>query len=330
MNILCQGGWFVGQSALLDWLDGFEEVHLVPGEHELFRRENGIFDLLAENDTVKKVEFIDVMKNNAVKDIYRVIKSFIAFKSGYAKRRLYATEIITRWENKKTAYHYTTTHALIWRYLSIERRKLLGNQSFNEIEHWKSWLSRFNHIGLKKKSPGLYVHHNPFFYKETFSSHENVWPNFFDPFKLIFIYRDPIDQFADIIRYKAYIPMEHRFYYGKEHLHAADRFFELSKEIYMARLRMAKEYSPNQLIIFSFEDFLQKHQSISEQIKSFLGIHSKWDLNNKRFILEQSLQNIGKGKDNDVALSWLEERPYIMDELYKLHDQLSRLPHTLH
>jgi hypothetical protein len=332
INILCQGGWHVGQSALLDWLDGFEEISLVSGENEYLRKENGVFDLLAENNISEKLKILNSLKLDAFSGIYHSLVSYSSFlfKKKFAKSQ-FTDEIVSRWERQKKVFRYISFNTSLCHYVSVEQRKLLYNKPFDEMAHWGKWLSYINHIGSKKKKANLYVQHNPFFYKEIIPNHEGIWQKFFEPFKIIFVYRDFLmDQFSDFVTYKSYIPFAHRSYYGTEHLHAADRYFELIKRIYLARLRMAKEYSPDQLIVLSFEDFLQNHQAVTAKLKSFLSIKSERDPYNKRFILEQSMKNIGNGKNNTEALSWLEGRPHIMKELYELKEQLANLPHAIH
>jgi hypothetical protein len=216
-------------------------------------------------------------------------------------------------------------------YLSAELKILSHNQSFDEIKHWKRFLYHFNIISSRKKSASIYIHQNPFFYAEIFPNHEQIWPHYFEPYKLIFVYRDPIDQFADIVAHGAHIhTKDTRMRKGTENLHPAERFYEINKKFYLARLRMAKEYSPDQLLICSFEQFLKNHQQTAEKLVSFLGIKSKRDIHNKQFILEKSIKNIGKGKNNTEAMCYLTDKPYIMEELYDLHEKLNALPHTIY
>jgi hypothetical protein len=320
VNILLQGGWLVGQGAIIAWLRGFEEVKYVTGgfpdgEHEMFRKEDGILDLLSLEDNNKKLELLKRMQKRALAGIIKIIGSNILY---------HPIQKIN-----------TSTYFLLYHYLRNEKRKLKRGKIFNEIEYWKEWLVKFNNIGhridYKKNQLALYLHHNPFFYSENFSAHEKTWPQFFSPYKLIFIHRNSIDQFADVVKNNAYIiTTHHRFWNGTEYLSAIDRYFEICKRIYSARLRMAKEYSPGQLLIVSFEDFILKHEQVAHQIKSFLGIQSNYNPNNKHFTLEQSRKNIGIGKNNSKILGFLDEKPYILEELNSMYRQLDMLPHTVH
>jgi hypothetical protein len=225
----------------------------------------------------------------------------------------------------------TDGYLLLYYYLLVEKRKLIHNRTFDEMRHWKTWLQKFSKIDSTKKLATLFVHANPFFYAEIFDKHEIIWPVFFEPFKMVFVHRDPCDQFADIVKNDMHITrFEHRFYTGTYHMDAAERYFNICKNIYLARLRMAKDYSPEQLLIVSFEDFLLNHQSVINKLKSFLGIKSERDQNNNNFVLEESIKNIGNGKKNIEAMSFLEKKPYIMDELYRLHNELDKLPQTIH
>jgi hypothetical protein len=316
VNILLQGGWCVGQGALIAWLRGFEEINYVTGgfpdgEHEMFRKEDGVLDLLSLDDSTKKAELLKRMKKRTLAGIVRASGRNILYHS-FQKINLKA-------------------YFLLYYFLVNEEWKLKSEKPFNEITYWKKWLIKFNNIDYKKKSSFLYMHHNPFFYVENFSMHEKIWPQFFSPYKLVFIHRNPIDQFTDIVQNNYHIiTAPHRFWNGTEHLSAIDRYFEVCKRIYSARLRMAKEYSPCQLLILSFEDFILKHEQITPQIKSFLGIQSNYDISNKHFVLEHSKKNIGNGKSNLEILSLLDEKTYIMEELNSMYRQLDMLPHTIH
>jgi hypothetical protein len=39
LNIINIGGWYVGNTAILDWMDGFEELAFVKGDFNITRLE---------------------------------------------------------------------------------------------------------------------------------------------------------------------------------------------------------------------------------------------------------------------------------------------------
>jgi len=314
-NILSQGGWHVGQSVLWDWLGGFDAVLCVTGgieaEHDFFLKEDGIFDLLSMEDKNEKIVLIERMMKRVPIDVAKKCGNLLLHRD----------------------YRKPWAHLLLYRYLHKARYALLHDKPFDEMAHWRRWLRAFSYIGSKKKSVSFLVHQNPFEYVETFDQfdHDKVWPPFFDPYKIIFVYRDPYDQYLEIVKKGCnIITGVHRSYTGTYHLDALDRYYRMCRDAYLGRLRMARDYSPDQLLIFSFENFLKNHQSITSRIKTFIGIRSEWKPKHSKFVLEQSLKNIGNGKKDPDALAMLEVRPHIMQDICQLHDQLDALPHTIH
>jgi hypothetical protein len=90
----------------------------------------------------------------------------------------------------------------------------------------------------------------------------------------------------------------------------------------MQDLKWLKTIKKNELIIFSFESFLQEHERVTKSLKIFLDIKTQRDSFNKKFILTNSLKNIGTGKFNEEAAILLKGKEYVMEELYDLREQL--------
>jgi len=120
-----------------------------------------------------------------------------------------------------------------------------------------------------------------------------------------------------------------RFHGGTEEMHPADRFFGISKKIYSARLRMAENYSKDELIIFSFEDFLLKHEGVAKIIVDFLGLQESTYSRSRRFDLKESMKNIGNGQAHKEAEDLLSEKPYVLRDLYILRNKLIEHPNSI-
>lgn len=314
MNVINIGGWYVGNTAVLDWMDGFNELAFIKGDFNVTRLENGIMDMIAETNIDKKVTMVRLQKKECLIGMYRTTKSFVG---RYTKN-------IMKPKNPKFYNDYFKYYKDYFQRLTQYESNILSNSSFDEILFWKEWLQTLPKLDSSHKNFKHIVYQNPFFYDETFDSHKDVWPKLFSPYKMIFVHRNPLDQFADIVSKGDHLLTSWpRFHGGTENMHPADRFFEIAKKLYIARLRMAKDYSQEDLVIFSFEDFLQNHERVSNRLKGFLGIQGDRDPDNKRFILEDSLKNINKGEEDLVVASLLEGRPYIIKELNELRDQLS-------
>jgi len=319
VNIINIGGWYVGNTAILDWMDGFDEIGFVKDDFNIARVENGVMDIIAEQDLSKKIKIIKKQKHACYFGFYRVLRMFVG---RYTKH-------LTK---KNKLYPYNSTIAFYRRlhsFLNSYEYLLKTSEAFDEIELCKSWLNAEALSLLENKNNHSIVYQNPFFYDETFSGHAKIWPKLFDPYKLIFVHRDPLDQFSDIVNSGDHLLSSWPRFHGEtESMHPADRFLTIARKLYKARLRMAEEYNSDQLLIFSFEDFLVNHDKVTPVLKGFLNINSERSFSNKRFIKEKSLKNIGKGLANKEALQLLEGKSYVLDELNILRKELSALPQS--
>lgn len=320
MNIINVGGWYVGNSAILDWLDGFDEIAFIKGDFNIARLENGIMDIIAAVDPIDKIEMVKVQKIACYKSIYTVSRRYV----GRYTKHLFK-------EYKSPSYDaYFKFYITLFKYLYNYEKKILSKIDFDEIEFWSGWMNTLPQQESNYKSHKHAVYQNPFFYDELFGGHEDVWKKLFSPYKLMFVHRDPLDQFSDIVNDGAHLNTSwSRFHGGTEDMHPADRFLSISKKIYNARIRMASEYTKNELIIFSFEEFIECHGIITDRLKDFLGLKEDRDGHNKRFVLEESKKNIGKGSCNDDALRLLEGKEYVMDEINVLRNQLINMKQSI-
>lgn len=314
INVLNAGGWYVGNTAILDWMDGFDDLTVVKGDFNVTRYENGIMDIIAEKKIPKKIAMIRSQKLLCIKSIYYVSRIKIG---DYTKRLL-------KPKTKHSYYAHYTFFKLYYEYLVKHEKSLLLKDYFDEVKLWKEFLYKQSFVACNKiKSKKNIIYQNPYFYSETFSKHEAIWPELFFPYKSIFIYRDPIDQFSDIVNNGAHLDTSWpRFHAGTENLDPAERFLTISKKIFKSRMEISKNLGKDELLIISFEDFLQKHEEVSKKLKDFLSIEGDRDNNNKRFSVNKSLKNIGKGKFNIKAMSILNSKEHILQELYTIHNTL--------
>jgi hypothetical protein len=319
MNIINSGGWYVGNTAVLDWMDGFDEISFIKGDFHISRLENGIMDMISVKDLEQKNYMISKNKIDCYLGAYKISRNFIG---RYTKNILKSRQEAAY--NLRPAYYFN-----FYKALCVYERKITEND-FDEVRFWRSWLNDLADKLSVKSNFRYNVFQNPFFYDETFDGHSDLWPELFYPFKLVFVHRDPLDQFTDIVLSGSHIDTSSpRFHGGTESLHPADRFLEISKKVYKARLKIASEKSADELIVFSFEDFLLNHDRVASGIKNFFKISTDRDPNNRRFDLNKSLRNIGNGKHNEAVLELLDGKEYVMMELDILRKKLSSLPHSI-
>jgi len=313
MNIINIGGWYVGNTAVLDWMDGFQEISFVKGDFNIMRLEDGIMDMI--NAPSKEIKIRMIEKNK--KDFYVFFMRRIKFIVGRYTKNILKKKLNVNYDN------IFSSQKILYSYLNTYKVKVEQEIKFDEIVFWKEWLNKVSLIYSEEKDFKNTVYQNPFFYDETFSEHKYIWPKLLAPYKLMFVHRDPLDQFSDIVNSNSHLNVSWpRFHGGTENMHPADRFLAISKNIYNARLRMADEYEGNQLVIFSFEDFLRDHNRITNKLEFFLEIEKERDSNNKRFVIEDSIKNIGKGKFNEEAIFLLKDKNYVMEEINHLRSKL--------
>jgi hypothetical protein len=271
-------------------------------------------DMISEKDINRKLQFINKQKKESIKGVARAFKSFV----GRYTKHLMKPRMSPRYNG-----HFRF-HSDYLKYLSRYENMLKAGEKFDEINFWQDWLATLPKLDSGHKSYKHTVYQNPFFYDETYDGHKDIWPQLFSPYKMIFVHRDPLDQFSDIVNSGGHLNTSWpRFHGGTENMHPADRYFTIAKKLYTARLRMAKNLTKEDLVIFSFEDFLQNHDRVTSELKLFLYITGERNQNNKRFVREQSLKNIGKGQHNKEALKLLEGKDYILEELNGLRNKLN-------
>lgn len=310
-NIITAGGWYVGNTAILDWLDGFDEVAYVKGDLNICRKENGIMDVLSETNVDKKIFILKIIRKECVFCLKDLTRAFVGRYTKHLFKRIKPKSYSSNISYYRDLYSFSNEYI----------KCLKKNKDFDEYELCKNWLNKISIKDFYKKSNIIYQ--NPFFYKETFSGHEGVWQKLFSPYKLIFVHRDPLDQFSDIVNSGDHLLSSwSRFHGNTDKLDPLERFYEISKKLYAARIRIAKKSSKNDLLIFSFEEFIMDHHRVGNEIKKFIGINSTRSELNDRFILEESRSNIGKGNLNHKVKKMLVGREYIMNDLNSLREEL--------
>ncbi len=136
-----------------------------------------------------------------------------------------------------------------------------------------------------------------------FNLHNDIWPSFFEPFKLIVIYRDFYDQIAELVRQHIYLDIENPTralvsLFGDsrkgaikyESLSALHRF-ERAKEL-------EKLHGADRVLLLSFESLVQDYENQKSIIEKFVGLDPS-DCRNEfeYFNPEKSVKNIGISKD---------------------------------
>lgn len=318
IKILNVGGWYVGNSAILDWMDGFEELCFIRGDFNVARVENGIMDIICEKNIRKKEKIIKALKWQCFLGLYRCIR--YRFRKVCLERKMDFTVDY----DLRFSFQFSLFKALNY----YKKKPHVTHE--DEVFFWQNWLSKLSNKHSKNGQSKLIVLQNPFFYNETFTGHEGTWEKLFSPFKLVFVHRDPYDQLLDIINSGAYLDHSWPRFHGEtEELHPIVRFHFIAKKIYEARLRMARLYSPEQLLIVSFESFVLEHDAVADRVKKFLGIDKEKINYARNFNPDRSAKNIGNGKKDKFLLELINGKEELLEELNEYRKALDELPHSV-
>ena len=306
------GLYWSGSSAVFDWLKGFEEdVVVVPGEFDIFRKPGKIASIISsETSTAKKNAATTFLKKSLKTKLRRQIisdKNLIRIKNrvkiilNKLGGKNYKIPSIDTIKFDESDYANSTTIKYLKEYL-----KNIEKANFDEIKFWKKWLDEI--LLPYSKTNKTLILDQPIF----LTSHSKIWSQLFSEFKIVMVHRNPADQFAEIIR-QGVIHVKRGYlidyFDSKNHYNEKDlaiSFAEMLKEKY-ERLLDLKECYNEHLISFSFEEFIQNYLVKSEELKKALDIKTK----NKATFFDpnKSLKNIGIS-NQDWAKEQISEKGY--------------------
>jgi hypothetical protein len=316
MNILCIGGWLTGNSAILDFLDQSKDVSYLKSDFDLIRQDNGILDLIEEENDLKKYKISRSIFWQSANDLYLAIKFKVA---------LYTKHIFRGAQYRRKKIYFSRYDSYIFFNLNLMAhvilfeisRKIIKN--FNEIDFWSLWCIRSSYkFGRKKTKFSLYC--NPIYAIDCISTRDKIWRNLFSPFKVICVYRNPWDQLYDILRIEAHLQTKPKRFFGNTDSYTpAERILEVISSLHKLRLQLSRELSCDDLLIISFDDFINYHDSVVSKINSFLGLDVNSFTKNGFFNLNNSAGNIGIGIHNKNVTEFIKSYPEIFDQMNQMY-----------
>lgn len=278
MNILVCGLLWSGSSALIDMLKEYSTVGVIPGELDEFRRPGMLMDHL----------------DGLIDDTYPCqIESYL--KTQYKLSRKQLKKVLTgdiyspkRWFALRSA----------WRKLLIE------NTQQSKLNVVRKYLEEIKMLHTNDKP--YTVIDQPL----ILSQHFNIWPKVFAPFKLIFVYRDPRDQIAQIIK------QNHLFLHFRspeQDIYGGGRYGAIKYQLHTLQKRqmwmdkLLNEHGVD-AISFSFESLITKNTLVRDKLIDFLGV-TKSDKFQKVLEPNISEKNIGIYREylTEGEMSLLEE-----------------------
>ncbi|POC14869.1 hypothetical protein [Vibrio vulnificus] len=317
MMILCIGGWFSGNSAILDFLSSNSDIKYLRSDFDVLRKKSGIIDLIIEEDLREKNK---VIISNLKYSILKLI-SAVKFNVGrYSKHLLKSNDFHSEREYRLRYDDHVSfnTKFIIYMLSYFFKLNFLSIDNDNEIKHWRKWLNSF-----REKPNQKVIFCNPIYYDNFEPSHSFVWRRLFEPCKLLLVHRDPLDQFCDIYQKNGMVDTSVvRFFSGTEELSPVERFLHIVKKIHRARIELIYEKKSDDLLLVSFEDFIENNNYVVDQINKFLFIDSNNYRESKFFDIERSRKNINIFKKNSVVSSLVEQHLGIFIRLRKMRNEL--------
>ncbi len=277
-NILIAGTLASGASALIDLLREYENVNVINDEFDDFRAPGLVGDQL---NILSSIDYPD-----SIEQIIRMqsIKGRLIYKSR------------------------------IWKLLNRLLPKALWVRQFKfyYIEHFKNYLLRLNQINLlenlheklrsdisyeeKIQNANTWINDvsSLFSYEKEFTlfdqpilpwSDIEIWPRVFEPFKMIYVYRNPRDQMAEIIKreilfqpfrspFLNYTQVNVMSIYGKDR----KAMLKFQKDALLNRMENLKDLkekiSDERLMLVDFDNLVCDYDKCKTSVENFIGLRS--------------------------------------------------------
>lgn len=304
LNILVCGLLSSGSSALVDLLREYDNINVIPNEFDDFRAPGLVADQL--DSTYGNLSFNNIRKLTKMKSklhlLYNILP-ILNFDISAIKN------IGTRYKN-----------AII----RIKQLKLLEklNQKFeseppntSKFDLANQWIKAIGDIAGPKKQ--FIVFNQPL--HSVIKT--DVWKNVFKPFKLICVYRDPLDQMAENIR-KGFLQATFgspfitlpsitlETIYGRSRKSAMQLQINALKKRYEWIEMLLRDMGKDEFLLIDFEGLVNDYPNYKTIIEKFTGNIQKHHNNPKRYFNPDTTR-----KSIGIYESYLSE-----SEIEKMHE----------
>lgn len=296
LNVIIHGLHSSGSSALLNYLREFNtQLTIVSGEFDAFRRAGMVGDTVLHFEDPESYQtvldqYLDHYGSSILKDGLRYYVKPVSYK----KIIKYGTGYL---------YKYHREQIKLLKRLSIELQE--STHQSERIEKCREWIQNVGSLFNKKNDGSRIV----FDHAIDRFEHQDLWPEVFKPFKLVIVYRDPRDQFADLIRrkhvnwelgyprtFESRCPIYHansiQAIYGRSRQSGLQLFVDALNKKYDAVERIYQSHR-EQTILLDFESFILKHEQVKDEVNTFIGLDPVHQIKYKYLHLKNSAQNIG-------------------------------------
>lgn len=295
-NILIIGLLATGSSAVTDLLREYEDVHVIPGEFNDYRAPGLVADQINSNEPGEFQN--EIAKLTGFKNKLRLFYSIFPihrFNQG-----------IFRGFNNRLNYSLSRVKQIT---LLNQLNKVLssGISTDEKLAHTTQWIRK---IGRTNHKDGKFVVFNQPLLP---ANNTGIWRKVFSPFKLIVVYRNPYDQFAEIVqRGNLMAPYNAPFLslgsvtletiFGRSRKSAFRFHIEaMHKRNDWIKLLKA-ELNKEELLLIDFDDIASENDRSRERIQTFLGLTSEQHTRKGMYfdpIRAKNSININKGILND-------------------------------
>jgi hypothetical protein len=279
VNILVFGLLSTGSSALFDLFREYDNINIIPGEFDDFRAPGLVADQLSHENSIDFPNKIDNItgfrrKIRLVSQILPILK-FI--KSPFALKG-----VLTR-------YHFSLIRYKQINLLKKLNKELKANIPYTDkIQAARRWIKDVGNIQGKNKD--FVVFNQPL----LTGVDTRIWQEVFSPYKLICVYRDPKDQFADIIKNNRLVlaygaPTVNsagvilETIYGRNRKGAIDFHIDAMKKRLEWLDSMRKELNTDNFLLIDFEGLVTKYDQYKMVIENFIGINAEYHVKPKSF-----------------------------------------------
>ena len=298
INILVSGMHWSGSSAICDLLKEYKNVGWSSDEFDEFRRPGLVADHLEGR--------INTDYPSKIKRYYKYIipKQYLS---------LLKKDILKNKRINILYYLYKLKKDFFRIKLLFNLNKVLLNtfEKKEKINLASTWIKDLQNLYAKNKD--FIIFDQPIFFKE----HLDVWPMVFNPYKLIIVYRDPRDQFTDLIN-RNHLFLDHissltggiSEIYGGDKSGVYDYHVDAIMNRYKSIDKIIKELGTECVLQVRFEDLILNYENEVSRIELFLGLKSENHINKFSFFNPaNSLKNIGiyKNKLSEAELAKIDE-----------------------
>ncbi|WP_224798286.1 hypothetical protein [Idiomarina abyssalis] len=293
--ILSVGGWYVGNSAVIEWLDGFDDYKLLKGDLHELRNPGYLFDYISSCNVMHKSKFFINIFIFSLKGILRsLIAHSLRKKIGSLKKY-------------NLSYHLKILILLI---LSLP---ILFSYSL-QVKLWRK-------LFVNRKYQ--YILQNPIFYDDIRPEHSKLWREIFNNSKILVVTRSPIEQFIDISLHNEFHDRKSPFRQGTEGMSSIEKFETIVLRTYEQRINLAKEFGNKVVCVVSFEKFVNQDENEINRLRSFFAIVG--EKRNSAFEFSKSKKNACLSKSHRDIADDILSKPLTIENINKKIHELRKV-----